>query len=174
MTNKKQNSIEQLFESLLWKSRLIILLAVIFSLLGALTLFYAGSIEVYHTIVNLLRESTHEPDNNRLLIGIIGSIDLYLIGIVLLIFSFGIYELFISKIDIAQDGNHSHNILEITSLDELKNKLIKVILMVLIVTFFKAILSMTYTSAFEILYFGLAILSVAASTFFIRKIDKEE
>ena len=174
MINKKPNPLEQLFEALLWKSRLVILLAVIFSLIGSLALFLAGSIEVYHTVKHLFLEIAHEPDYNKLLIGIIGSIDLYLIGIVLLIFSFGIYELFISKIDIAQDGSHGHNILEIESLDELKNKLIKVILMVLIVSFFKGILSTPYGTPIEMLYFGLAILCVAACTFFIRKIEHEE
>jgi uncharacterized protein (TIGR00645 family) len=141
--------------------------------LGSLALFLSGSFEIYHTIIHLFPEGSNEPDYNKLLIGIIGAVDLYLIGIVLLIFSFGIYELFISKIDIAQEG-HSHNILEITSLDELKNKLIKVILMVLIVSFFKAILSTSFATPLEMLYFGLAILCVSACTFFIRKIEKEE
>ena len=173
MNGKKQNLLEQLFESLLWKSRLMILLAVIFSLFGSLMLFVCGSFEIYHTFHRLLSELQTEPNYNGLLIGVIGSVDLYLIGIVLLIFSFGIYELFISKIDIAQEG-HSHNILEIKSLDELKNKLIKVILMVLIVSFFKAILSTSFATPIEMLYFGLAILCVSTCTFFIRKIEQEE
>jgi len=169
----KPSWLEQTFEAMLWKTRLIILLAVVFGIIGSLSLFVCGSFEIYHTVTHLVSEGHAEPDYNKLLIGIIGAIDLYLIGIVLLIFSFGIYELFISKIDIASDG-HSHNILEIESLDELKNKLIKVILMVLIVSFFKTILSTPYTTPLEMLYFGLAILCVAACTFFIRKIEKEE
>ena len=40
--------------------------------------------------------------NNDLLFKIISSIDLFLIGIVLLIFGFGVYELFISEIDFAK------------------------------------------------------------------------
>ncbi len=174
MSDNKTSLLEKLFEGFLWKSRLIILFAVIFSLLGSLILFLCGSFEVYYTVSHLFHEGSREPDYNNLLIGIIGAVDLYLIGIVLLIFSFGIYELFISKIDIAQEEGHSHNILEITSLDELKNKLIKVILMVLIVSFFKAILSTSFTTPLEMLYFGLAILCVSACTFFIRKIEKEE
>ncbi|MBI4309817.1 MAG: YqhA family protein [Candidatus Omnitrophica bacterium] len=170
---KKQNPLEQIFEAFLWKSRLVILLAVIFSLVGSFALFFSGSFEIYHTVRHLFPEGGSEPDYAKLLIGIIGAIDLYLIGIVLLIFAFGIYELFISKIDIARQDNH-HNILEIASLDELKNKLIKVIIMVLIVSFFKAVLTTPYHTPLEMLYFGLAILCVATCTFFIHKIDKEE
>ena len=172
MPEKRQSVWEKYFESLLWKSRLIVLFAVIFSLAGSLALFLCGSFEIYHTLTHLFVRN-QEPDYNQLLIGVIGAVDLYLIGIVLLIFSFGIYEIFISKIDIAQQG-HSHNILEIESLDELKNKLIKVILMVLIVSFFKAILSTSFVTPLEMLYFGLAILSVSTCTFFIRKVEKEE
>lgn len=173
MGENKQNLLERVFESLLWRSRLIVLFAVVFSLLASLALFLCGSFEVYHTVTHLFTPDGSGPDYNSLLIGVIGAVDLYLIGIVLVIFSFGIYELFISKIDIANDG-HGHNILEITSLDELKNKLIKVILMVLIVSFFKTILSTAFQTPLEMLYFGLAILCVAACTFFLRKIEKED
>ena len=41
--------------------------------------------------------------NNDILFKIISSIDLFLIGIVLLIFGFGVYEIFISDIDFAKD-----------------------------------------------------------------------
>ena len=83
-----------------------------------------------------------EINYTTLLSGIIGGVDLYLIGMVLLIFSFGIYELSISKIDIARSSESYHTLLEISNLDDLKNKIIKVIIMVLIVSFFQRVLSM--------------------------------
>ena len=172
MNKPKSSLLEKIFETILWKSRLIVLLAVIFSLLGALALFFCGSLEIVHTAAPAF-QLHHEVNYNELLIGIIGAIDLYLIGIVLLIFSFGVYELFISKIDIAHE-EYGQNILEIESLDELKNKIIKVVIMVLIVGFFKTVLSAKFTTPLEILYLGLAILCVAGCTFFIRKIEKEE
>ena len=62
----------------------------------------------------------------------------------LLIFGFGIYELFISELEIARLGDEFGNILEVSNLDDLKNKIIKVIIMVLIVSFFQRILSMEF------------------------------
>ncbi|MCA9408110.1 MAG: YqhA family protein, partial [Candidatus Omnitrophica bacterium] len=103
-------------------------------------------------------------------IHIIGAVDLYLIGIVLLIFSFGVYELFISKIDPARQDTEI-NILEITTLDGLKNKLLKVIVMVLIVYFFKTILSSHFSAPLEMLYLGAAILMISSCTYFIRKME---
>ncbi len=169
MTKKPQNLLEQLFENLLWKSRLIILLAVVFGIIASTALFLTGSYEIWHTVTHIISPENHVVDYSKLLIGIIGAIDLYLIGIVLLIFSFGIYELFISEIDIARgEVNKEHNILEISSLDELKNKLLKVIIMVLIVTFFKTVLSASFQTPLEMLYFALAILAVATCTYFLR------
>ena len=173
MNDKKNNPLERIFEATLWQSRLIIILAVVFSLFGSIALFFAGSFEIYYTLVHMFPEGAHEPDYAKLLIGSIGAVDLYLIGIVLLIFAFGVYELFISKIDIAHEGD-KHNLLEITSLDELKSKLVKVIIMVLIVSFFRTVLSTSFQTPLEMLYLGLAILAVAASTFFMGKLDKED
>ena len=75
-------------------------------------------------------------NNNELLFQIISSIDLFLIGIVLLIFGFGVYELFISEIEFAKN-KFTDSTLKIKSLDQLKNKIIKVIIIVLIVKFFE-------------------------------------
>lgn len=174
MANKKINIIEQLFEGLLWRTRWIVLIAVIFSILASIALFVIGSYEIWHTVRQMNFLGGHEPDYAKLLIGIIGAMDLYLIAIVLLIFAFGVYELFISKIDIARDQNEEHNILEITSLDELKTKLLKVIVMVLIVTFFKTILSTSFNTPLEMLYFAIAILAVAICYFLLSSTDHKK
>lgn len=178
MNNQSENKrvkklIERAFELILWNSRLIVLLAVIFSALGAISLFIVGSYEIGQTILEMfpLKESIAEYE--RILIGIIGAIDLYLIGIVLLLFSFGVYELFISRIDVARIYNEI-KILDIGSLDELKNKLLKVIIMVLVVTFFKEILFMDFHTPTDMLFFSLSILAVSVGVYMIRRKEKDE
>ncbi len=94
--------VENIFEALLWNSRLIVMIAVIFGLIGSLTLFIVGGLEILNTVQTAFGSPEGMHNYNEILIGIIGSIDLFLIGIVLMIFSFGVYELFISKIDIAR------------------------------------------------------------------------
>jgi uncharacterized membrane protein YqhA len=71
----------------------------------------------------------------KIMTGIIAGIDIYLIGIVMLLFSYGIYELFISKIDVGRKEDTEVQLLTITSLDQLKDKILKVIVMVMIVGF---------------------------------------
>ena len=116
----------------------------------------------------LLMGNTH--GHSELLYKLITAIDLYLIGVVLLIFGFGIYELFISKIDIAR-RDEAVTILEIENLEELKNKIIKVIILVLIVSFFERILkiSSSFTSPIDMAYFAISILGLSLGVYYIKK-----
>lgn len=169
--------LEKLFENSLWSSRFIVLLAVIFGLVGAISLFAVASFDVYDTakyvfnsyINHLHPENFHED----VVGGIIGAVDLYLIGVVMLLFSFGLYELFISDIDAAkEDEERESKILAIHSLDQLKDKISKVIVMVLVVSFFQRVGHTEYHGALEMLYFALSITAVAVGLFFLGKVGK--
>ena len=93
---------ENKFEKVLWSVRYVVILAVILSIVASISLIVIGSWDIIQAIIfyNPLFDSAIQ-DNNQLLFKIISSIDLFLIGIVLLIFGFGIYELFVSEIDFA-------------------------------------------------------------------------
>ena len=171
---EQQSIIESIFEKILWSTRYTVILAVVFSVLGSIALFVLGSYEIMHTLFSklpdLIMGNTH--DHSELLYKLITAVDLYLIGVVLLIFGFGIYELFISKIDIAR-RDEAVTILEIENLEELKNKIIKVIIMVLIVTFFEKILQLgskdMFTEPIHMMYFAISIFSLSLGVYFIRK-----
>ncbi len=171
--DKKESSlIERLFEGALWNGRLFILLAVIFSMVGAIILFVVASTDIYHVAVDTVGVyigGAHPEDFHEMVVGgIIGAVDLYLMAVVMLIFSFGLYELFISEIDPAK-GHGSSKVLEIHSLDELKDKLAKVIVMVLVVSFFQRVLHTEYHGAQEMLYFAGSILALAVALYYMHK-----
>jgi uncharacterized membrane protein YqhA len=161
---------ERVFESGLWSSRLIVLLAVIFGTISSILLFVAGSYEILLGIYKAILVTHLEIEYQLLLSHIIGGIDLYLIGMVLLIFSFGIYELAISKIDIARSSESYHTLLEISSLDDLKNKIIKVIIMVLIVSFFQKVLSMNMTNFTDTLFMAVSIAVICIGVYYLQKL----
>ena len=155
----------------------MVLLAVIFGLLGAIILFIVASVDVFNTAIftlNTYLEHAHpEHFHEDVVGGIIGAVDLYLIGVVMLIFSFGLYELFISEIDAAKcDEGKDNKILAIHSLDQLKDKISKVIVMVLVVGFFQKVGHTEYHGALEMLYFSLSITAVAVGLFFLNKVGK--
>lgn len=162
--------LEQFVEKSLWNIRFVVIFSVVFSILASITLFLLGSWDILQSIVyeNPIFNTT--DGYNDLLFTIISSIDLFLIGIVLLIFGFGIYELFISEIDFAKE-TFSQSTLKINNLDQLKNKIIKVIIIVLIVKFFEKVLKLTanFTTPIDILYFSIAILCICLGYYLINK-----
>lgn len=165
------------FENGLWASRLIILLAVIFGLVGAVILFFVASFDIYETakyVINTYITHDHpEHFHEEVVGGIIGAVDLYLIGVVMIIFSFGIYELFISDIDPAKNEKGEENqLLAIHSLDQLKDKISKVIVMVLVVGFFQKVGHTNYENALDLFYLALSIAAVSVGLYFLGKVGK--
>ncbi|WP_294957504.1 YqhA family protein [Sulfurovum sp.] len=168
--------IEKLFEGAIWRSRFIVLLAVVFGLIGAIVLFVVASMDIWHVTVVTYQVITHaiphpEHFHEDIVAGIIGAVDLYLIAVVMFIFAFGIYELFISEIDEAE-GKSGSQILAIHSLDQLKDKIAKVIVMVLVVNFFQRVLHTEFTTPLEMLYFAASITALAVGLYFLGKVGK--
>tara|TARA_A100001015_G_scaffold266728_1_gene316178 strand:- start:1661 stop:2203 length:543 start_codon:yes stop_codon:yes gene_type:complete len=167
----EQSNLERVSEKFLWSTRYVVLFSVVSSVLASIVLFLVGSYEIAETIFLQVKNLiNHQNYHEELLVGIIAGIDLYLISVVLMIFGFGIYELFISKIDIARK-NIDITILEIENLDELKQKIIKVIIMVLIVNFFERILKMPYETPIDLLWFAISVLALSLGIYLVRKDD---
>ncbi|WP_419765210.1 MAG: YqhA family protein [Arcobacter sp.] len=169
--------IERLFEAAMWKTRFLVLSAVIFGLIGAFVLFVVASMDIYgvaaYAFDTIVTNAHPEHFHEDIVSGIIGAVDLYLIAVVMLIFSFGVYELFISPIDHSQVAKDDSKILSITTLDQLKDKIAKVIVMVLVVNFFQRVLHTKYDGALEMLYFALAVTALSVGLFFLGKVGKK-
>lgn len=166
--------LERLFESGLWSSRFMVIMAVIFGLVGAVSLFIVASFDVYDTAVMVINTYLHHAHpqhfHEEVVGGIIGAVDLYLIGVVMLLFSFGLYELFVSDIDPAKGSDKESTILAIHSLDQLKDKISKVIVMVLVVGFFQKAGHTDYNGALEMLYLALSITALSVGLYFLSKV----
>ena len=167
--------LERIFEGGLWGSRFMVIMAVVFGLIGGIILFIVASFDVYDTaklVLDTYVNHTHPEHFHELVVGgIIGAVDLYLIGVVMLLFAFGLYELFISDIDAAREDEARENkILSIHSLDQLKDKISKVIVMVLVVGFFKKVGLANYTTPLELLYLALSITAVSIGLYFLSKV----
>ncbi len=168
--------IERLFEGLIWRSRFIVILAVVFGLLGAIILFVVASMDIWgvagYTFTTIMTGAHPEHFHEDIVAKIIGAVDLYLIAVVMFIFSFGIYELFISEIEEASANKDGGNVLAIDSLDQLKDKIAKVIIMVLVVNFFQRVLHTTFATPLEMLYFALSIAALALGLYLLSRVGK--
>lgn len=172
--------LEKFFENAIWSSRFIVILAVVFGLLGAVILFVIASMDIWHVAVTTLQVVTHtiphpEHFHEDVVAGIIGAVDLYLIAVVMFIFAFGLYELFISDIDAAKDHEDGeHQLLAIHNLDQLKDKIAKVIVMVLVVNFFQRVLHTEFQTPLEMLYFALSIAALSLGLYFLGMVGKKK
>ncbi len=162
--------LEQLFEGFLWESRFVVVFAVLASLLASFAMFYMATVDAYYMLVHLahyaspaLDAATRGALRGTTIAHVVEIVDGYLLATVLLIFALGLYELFISKIDKAEGAETSSNVLLIRSLDDLKARLAKVILMILIVKFFEHAIAMTFDTAVDLLALagGIALLGLA-------------
>ncbi|MBU0701379.1 YqhA family protein [bacterium] len=170
--------IEKLFELVLWNCRFVVLFAVVASMVAAIILFVIAARDVgiltVHTCQYMFGYIS-EPYNifhDNLVGHIIGAVDDFLLGTVLLIFSLGLYELFISKIEDAENTSHGSNILLIKSLDDLKDRLAKVIIMILIVSFFKHVLHISFIEPLHILCLAGGIMFISIALYFGHKAGK--
>jgi uncharacterized membrane protein YqhA len=181
MRQRMARALEFWFEKFLWNSRFIVILAVTASMLSSVILFIVATFDVLGLIAKVFgyiamplserTPSVYEEFHGEVVGHIIGAIDDYLLATVLFIFALGLYELFISKIEEAEaEAATSSRILLIHSLDDLKDRLAKVILMILIVTFFKNVIHTNFSEPLNILYLGVGILFVALALYFTHKV----
>ena len=161
---------ERMFEAALWNSRLIVLVAVIGSLGLALVMFYVATMDVVSLIPHLghYHDISLAPEARVALRGTIVShvvevVDGYLLAAIMLIFALGLYELFVSRIEIAEGSEFAERLLLIRSLDDLKDRLAKVVLLILVVKFFEYAIALHIDRALDLLWLALGIALVSAA-----------
>lgn len=165
--NFKSNTVKS-FEKSLYFSRYLSLLAVIGSLVSAVVLFVLSTLNIYNALKDFVLPvaTGSRVGLEHLLAMFVTSVDVYLFAMVLIIFGMGVYELFISKMDPVENRMDSRpSWLRISSIDDLKSSLGKVILMVLIVSIFEHSLSIDYNNSSDLLYAAIAVVLVAVALY---------
>lgn len=164
-----KRAVTRYFEKCLYFTRYLTLLAVFGSLISAVALFIKGSIIVVEAVGEFISNISN-PRYDHMLEMFVSSVDVFLFAMVLIIFGVGIYELFISKIDpVLQKVDGRPSWMQISNVDDLKSSLGKVILMVLIVTFFKHSIEVQYGNVNDLLKLGVGIVLIALALFITNK-----
>lgn len=163
-------SVESVFERLLWSSRLIVLVAVVASIVVSLAMFYVASVDVVDVLrhVSHYHEAAADPETrlaarSTALAHVVEVVDGYLLAAIMLIFGLGLYELFISRIDIAEGSEFAQRLLLIHSLDDLKDRLAKVVLLILVVKVFEYALSLPVKTSLDLLYLSFSVILVSGA-----------
>jgi len=156
-----------MINKILSNSRYIILIAVFSAFIAAVTLLVAAGIETVQLVINSFSQSVDDKSVKLLAISFIEVIDILLLGTVFYIIALGLYELFIDE------QLPTPSWLQITQLDDLKSRLIGVVVVILAVVFLGQVVE--WEEGRDILFLGAAIaLVIVAITFFLGWRGKTE
>lgn len=149
-------------------SRFLIIIAVVSLFAASVTMLVYGAIETFEVIFSTVGNAVTSKGAKELLLAFIEIADVFLIATVLYIIAAGLYELFI-------DDNLPllPAWLVIHDLDDLKNKLIGVVIVVLGVLFLGQVV--TWDGARDLLGYGVAVaLVIVALTYFLSQQPKKQ
>lgn len=159
----------RLVERVLWGSRLMTMAAVTASVVAAGSMTFVASVDAIH-LVALLGDypSAAGKERSALRGELVGTtvemIDGYLLASVLIIFALGIYEIFCGRLETTTE-EAADSVLIIRSLDDLKDRLAKLILLVLIVTYFQYALRRDYVALLDLLYLAAGIFLIGGALY---------
>jgi uncharacterized membrane protein YqhA len=149
-------------------SRYLVVAAVLGSLVGAMALFAYGVVETLVIVLETIAKADVSSKGAKALsLAFIEIVDLFLLGTVFLMIALGLYELFVDE------NLKLPSWLSFSSFDDLKNKLVGVVVVVLAVLFLGAVVS--WDGSRDLLGFGVGVaLVIAALTYFLStaKSDK--
>ncbi|MCE9684315.1 YqhA family protein [Halomonas alkalisoli] len=171
-----QRRSEQRLERYLWNSRFLVMMAVVPSLIGALVLFIIGTIDIAKVLVDTVAYyflGSVEDIHDSVVPNIIMAIDIYLIAIVLLIFGLGVYRLFVSPIEQAED-HAPHHPFNVQSFDQLKDKIARVVILAVIIEFFRAVVDIRFQTPLDAIYLALSVLALAAALYLMSLAYRKE
>jgi uncharacterized membrane protein YqhA len=107
-------------------TRYAVVVPAIASMIGALLLMAQGSIEIIRVVIDTLLSGSYLKDT---IVDVLTAVDAILLGTVLLVIGYGLYELFVdTRIQVP-------TWLQVRNLDDLKSKLIGVVVAIIAVIF---------------------------------------
>jgi uncharacterized membrane protein YqhA len=145
-------------QRILGTSRFLILLAVLGTFAMSAVLQVAGVLRVIAIVPHVINQALQGEEAIKvLLVDAVGVIDVFLLGTVLFIVSAGLYQLFIDP------SLELPGWLHVRTLEDLKAKLIGVIVVAILVAFLGAAVDWHVGDGFDILAIGLAVAAVVLS-----------
>lgn len=173
------SELEARIEKVIYASRFITFIGIGGLLLGSVPCFLKGCVYVMDAFVEY-----HLHGGGKVVLMLLEAIELFLIGTVTFVFGTGLYELFISDIDIAKSSSHGSNLfglfrlperpkwLVIESVNDLKTKLGHLIVTVLLLGIFENSKRVTITTCADLFCFSASILLCSGCLYLLSRLSK--
>lgn len=176
----KSQAMEETVEKVIYQCRFVAFLGVFGSLIGAVLCFVKGCNIVAASFIDHLSRS------GKAMVLLVEATDVYLLGTVMMIFGMGLYELFVSNLDIAKslpDQEDRSNLfglftlverpkwLEIKSVNELKTKVGHVIVMLLLIGLLDNSKKAAINTPTDLLCFSVSILLCSCGLYLLSRLN---
>lgn len=179
--DEKAEAVEGSVEKVIYGCRFFTLFGVWGSLVGSILCFIKGCTYVAMSFMEYFVNHTN------VILLLVEAIDVYLLGTVMLVFGMGLYELFVSNLDLAKSLPEERNQqrsnlfglftlqerpqwLEIKSVNELKTKLGHVIVMLLLIGLFEKSKKAAILTPVDLLCFAASILLSSVCLYLLSKL----
>jgi uncharacterized membrane protein YqhA len=155
----------KVFERALWAVRYIIIVPVI-AVAAAAVVTTLEAVQLVGSVQKSFGTGAAGPGDRIVPLGnVLQMVEGYLLAAILIIFALGLYELFIARIDAAGASENAPRTLIIQSVDDLKERLGRVVLLALVIEFFQQSLRLDYGKPIELLYMAFGILLIGAALY---------
>ncbi|XP_058103751.1 uncharacterized protein LOC131247855 isoform X2 [Magnolia sinica] len=182
---------EEDVEKVIYGCRFMTFLGVWGSLVGSVLCFLKGCTYVVSAFQEYFAGG---GPGGKIILILVEAIDIYLIGTVMLVFGMGLYELFISNLNIEsyqqshlqETSSYGSNLfglfrllerpkwLEIQSIAQLKTKLGHVIVTVLLIGLFEKSKKVVISSTVDLLCFSVTVLLASSCLYLLSKLNEHE
>jgi uncharacterized membrane protein YqhA len=160
----------------IFRTRYLSVIAVVFGAVGAVLMFVIGAVTTIDAVVTYFGGHEDKAFSSDAALAstveIVSSLDQFLLGLVLLVFAYGVYSLWVVADTAAWEEQrtklHAPDWLNVTSVTDLKVKLIEVVAVLLAVLFLKGVLKNPMT-VWSDLVVPIAVVLLAATVWLIRK-----
>ncbi|CAM8995482.1 unnamed protein product [Rhodiola kirilowii] len=177
----QSEAMEEFVEKAIYQCRFMAFFGVMGSLVGSILCFVKGCTFVVAAFVDYF------ANHGKVIVQLVEAIDVYLLGTVMLVFGMGLFELFVSNLDVPDSfsddkfQNRSNFFglftlkerpkwLEIKSVNELKTKLGHVIVMLLLIGLFEKSKKAVILSPVDLLCFSASVLLSSACLYLLAKL----
>lgn len=148
-----------ILEKLLEKSKYSIYIPVVILLIASFIIFIYSSISFLTFFLDTFSKEAFISE-------VVSAVDMFLLGVLCLMTSASLYELYVKELD---SKIKLPETLIVKNLDSLKEKLGKVIYLLLLIYFFKYALQYSIKTNIDLVLYASAILLISLSLFFTRK-----
>lgn len=159
----------KVFERALWAIRYIIVVpvaAVALAAVGTVIVTTLEAVRLFAPVQKFLGgNSLGQADRLVPLGAVLQMVEGYLLAAILIIFALGLYELFIARIDAVGSSQSAPRTLIIQSVDDLKERLGRVVVLALVIEFFYQSLRLDYGRPIDLLYMAVGTLLIGAALY---------